>query len=72
VGAGDVEFNVTNFGQDDHDLSIRGPSGQVKSVAVPAGQLRTFSVNLPAGSYTLYCSIADHEQKGMLAPLSVQ
>lgn len=73
VAAGDLEFNVTNFGMDDHNLAIRSPGGRlVEVVDVPAGQSRSFSVNLPAGAYTLFCSLYDHEQLGMRATLRVQ
>jgi len=58
---------------DDHNLAIRRPSGAlVEVVPVPAGQSRSFSVNLPAGTYTLFCSLYDHEQLGMRTTLRVQ
>jgi plastocyanin len=73
VAAGDLEFNVTNFGMDDHNLAIQDSGGRlVKVVDVPASQSRSFSVNLGAGTYKLFCSLYDHEQLGMRAKLSVR
>ncbi len=68
-----VEFNVTNFGMDDHNLAIRSPGAQLVAVVdLPPGESRTFSVNLSAGTYTLLCSLYDHEQLGMRSSLRVQ
>ena len=73
VAAGELEFNVTNFGMDDHNLAIRSPGGRLAEVVeVSPGQSRSFSVNLPAGTYTLLCSLYDHEQLGMRATLRVE
>ena len=65
--AGCVEFTYENEGDTAHTLLIKGKSGFKLSV----GDTDTGTVELPAGSYELYCDIAGHEQAGMKADLSV-
>jgi plastocyanin len=72
VAAGDLEFDPVNHGEDAHDFSIRNAGGQIASVALDSGETKVVNVNLPAGTYTLYCSLADHEALGMKATLTVQ
>jgi plastocyanin len=73
VGAGSVEFDVTNFGMDAHDFSIRNAGGAVLSSTPLASRASTVvTLSLPRGSYTLYCSLSDHESLGMRATLVVR
>ncbi|MDX6668410.1 MAG: hypothetical protein QOK04_1790 [Solirubrobacteraceae bacterium] len=74
VGAGDVEFNVNNFGQDDHDLTITNGTSQLGQVFVAAGTSARLTATLPAGTYKLYCSLLNglHDGYGMHANLTVQ
>jgi plastocyanin len=72
VAAGDLEFDPINTGMDAHDFSIRNGSGQIVSVPLASGESKVVNVNLPAGTYTLYCSLLDHETLGMKATLTVQ
>jgi plastocyanin len=73
VGTGSVEFNVTNFGMDAHDFSIRTGGGTViSSTPVASGQTTIVTVDLQPGTYTLFCSLSDHESLGMHASLQVK
>jgi plastocyanin len=73
VAAGSVELNVSNFGMDAHDLSIRAPDGGiVSSTLVESKSSQVVTVTLPAGTYTLFCSLYDHESLGMTASLEVR
>ena len=73
LAAGSIEVNVTNFGMDDHDLTIRVGSGApLASVAVAPGKTEVFDVTLAAGSYTFYCSLPTHEQLGMTSTVTVE
>ena len=73
LGAGDIEFNVTNFGMDPHDFSIRDDGGAKRaSVPLDPGESKTLNVTLPAGHYVLYCSLYDHEAQGMSAAIEVR
>jgi plastocyanin len=74
VGAGTIEFNVNNFGQDDHDLTITDGTSQFGQVFVAAGTSASLTATLPPGTYKLYCSLLNglHDGYGMHANLSVQ
>jgi plastocyanin len=74
VAAGDVEFNVNNFGQDDHDLTITNGTNQFGQVFVAAGTSARLTATLPPGTYKLYCSLLNglHDGYGMHAALTVQ
>jgi plastocyanin len=73
VGAGRVEFDVTNFGMDAHDLSIRTSNGTVlSSTPVASRESAVVTVNLSPATYTLFCSLLDHEARGMHASLVVR
>ena len=76
VAAGQVQFNVYNFGQDAHTLVIfsrahrrlafvQAPANQ-PDVAVPV------SVKLAPGRYTLECTLPGHASLGMRAVLVVR
>jgi hypothetical protein len=73
VPAGAVRLNVTNLGEDPHDLVIRTRAGRVVKRMSPlmAGRRRTVRATLGRGRYVLVCSIADHEQLGMRGRLRV-
>jgi hypothetical protein len=64
-----------NNGEDDHDLRVRRASGGLvlasSRIVRPAG-LQTVQVRLKPGRYTLFCSIADHELRGMKWSLLVR
>jgi plastocyanin len=73
VGAGSVEFDVTNFGMDAHDFSIRTSKGAVLSSTPLASRASAVvAVRLRPGRYTLFCSLLDHEARGMRATLVVR
>lgn len=64
--AGCVEVTYTNEGSTAHTLLVEGVSGFKLSV----GDVDTGTVELPAGSYELYCDVAGHRAT-MTADLSV-
>jgi hypothetical protein len=74
VHAGTVAFNMTNFGEDAHNLRLSGPGGYRSAVGrdvKPGGHLR-FTVHLlRAGTYSLVCLKPGHAAKGMKAKLRV-
>jgi plastocyanin len=75
VHAGRVVFNMTNFGEDRHNLRLSGPHGYRSSVSPevePFGGKVRFTVNLRrAGTYRLVCLEPGHAAKGMKATLRV-
>jgi plastocyanin len=73
VPAGEVRFNVTNFGEDVHDLVVRDARGRVlrRSAEVKAGGRTVVRVKLRRGAYRLSCDVANHAQLGMRAAFTV-
>jgi plastocyanin len=74
VPAGKVILEFVNDGQDEHNLNALGSSGPPAATfpnAKPKAVARQ-TVELRPGSYTLFCSLAEHEQKGMKATLTVE
>jgi plastocyanin len=70
--AGDIEVTMTNNGAIPHTFVIDGCDKDTFKVAVTSnGDTDTGSVNLPAGTYTVYCDIAGHRANGMEATLTV-
>ncbi len=67
-----IEF--VNHGQDEHNLyavesTVGSLAGSIPNT-IPGAHPR-LALDLRAGSYTLFCSLADHEAKGMKATLVV-
>jgi plastocyanin len=74
VHAGRITFNMTNFGEDAHNLRLTGPGGYRSAVSpdVEAGERARFSVHVRrAGTYRLVCLKPGHAAKGMRATLRV-
>ena len=74
VPAGKVVLEFVNHGQDEHNLDVAPAEGPLAgSLAdAPAGGVSHMELELRAGSYTLFCSLPEHEQKGMKATLVVK
>jgi plastocyanin len=74
IAAGAVSLQLVNAGEDAHDLHVRPAAGGADVLAassVEPGRNTTISGTLPAGTYTLYCSLPSHEGLGMRATLTV-
>jgi plastocyanin len=73
VPRGTVRFNLTNYGEDGHDLVVRDASGRTlgRTGEVKAGRRATLTLRLPPGRYRLVCDLADHEARGMRTTLRV-
>lgn len=72
IQSGSVTFNVTNNGSEEHNFEIEG-SG-IESVFDPnlqPGETRAMTVDLPPGTYEVYCPVADHADQGMRLQLEV-
>lgn len=74
VPAGEVVVELDNEGEDSHNLKLQREGSEEPPLAVPeaAASNRTSArLNLPPGTYHLYCSLYEHEMKGMHATLVV-
>ena len=71
--AGKVVLFVVNSGTVSHDLVVHDSAGAIvaQSSLVPAGNSAVLTIdNLPAGSYTIICSVAGHADSGMKGTLT--
>jgi uncharacterized cupredoxin-like copper-binding protein len=71
VAAGVVEFRVRNDGGIAHALEVESEELEEETEDIAPGQSATLKVDLPAGTYELYCPIGDHEDRGMKGELVV-
>ena len=69
VRAGQVTLKVTNTGTIPHALAIVGMGRQ--TATLQPGESVTLILNLKPGTYTLYCPLDNHRQRGMEATLTV-
>jgi plastocyanin len=75
VKAGEVTVELNNQGEDPHNLNIerQGEEGEPLQIAETASLQRTIaSFDLPPGTYRLWCSLPEHEEKGMHTTLVVE
>lgn len=75
VKAGEVTVELNNQGEDAHNLNLHreGDEGPPLEVAETASQQRTVAhFDLPAGTYRLWCSLPEHDEKGMHTTLVVE
>ena len=72
--AGSYVFQISNGGKFPHDLHILTSDGSevAHSDQLPAGQSGSFQVDLKPGTYTYFCGVGNHRQRGMEGKLTVQ
>ena len=68
---GVVEFKVVNAGEIPHALEIESEELEEETEEIAPGESARLTVELPAGTYELYCPIGDHEDQGMTGVLNV-
>ena len=68
-----MSLAVTNAGPTIHDLTIRDDAGKIlgETEDLTAGASETLTVDLPAGTYTIFCSLPGHESLGIKGTLTV-
>jgi hypothetical protein len=71
IPAGTVRFAVTNFGSMPHAFEIEGQNVQKEARELGPGQTTNMLAELRPGNYVAFCSIGDHRERGMRAPLVV-
>jgi plastocyanin len=76
VNAGSVTIELRNNGEDPHNLVVSPDDGSHAALATwadtgPGSYLRK-AVTLDAGRYQLWCSLLDHEARGMTVDLVVE
>ena len=73
VPVGNVKLNLRNFGEDVHNIVVRGPKRFLKvGPDVDPGTSATFTVKLRRpGTYELLCTRANHLKLGMKTRIKV-
>jgi plastocyanin len=75
VRAGALTVELNNQGEDPHNLNLRREGDEGEALQIPetdSGELSAASFDLPAGKYRLWCSLPEHEEKGMHTTLVVE
>lgn len=75
VPAGEVIIEFVNRGQDEHNLHTLESAEGTEAGSLPntaPGAHPQLKLDLRPGSYTLFCSLPEHEKKGMKATLVVR
>jgi hypothetical protein len=75
LAAGPAIVELANFGEDPHDLKLRRQAAGAPTLTIaelgPSRQAQ-LRARLAPGRFVLWCSIADHRQRGMVARLTVK
>jgi uncharacterized cupredoxin-like copper-binding protein len=72
VPAGRLAFNVENGGKEDHAFEIEGNGVHQQTTVLKRGDTTALEVNLKPGTYTVYCPVDGHKDKGMRTTLVVK
>jgi plastocyanin len=64
----DTDITLDNVGVVEHDWTIDELDIQIYA---EAGEAITQTINVPAGTYEIYCSIPGHREAGMVGTLNV-
>ena len=75
IRSGSAIVELVNYGEDDHDLALRriAPEAHTYRIGVVhPGHTGTLSRSLRPGRYRLWCTLADHRARGMVATLVVR
>ncbi|MBA3533159.1 MAG: hypothetical protein H0T73_14665 [Ardenticatenales bacterium] len=70
--AGPISFEITNAGSMEHNFMLEGAgSSRTFDTPLKPGEFRPLPLELVAGSYQVYCPLADHEGRGMELTLTI-
>jgi uncharacterized cupredoxin-like copper-binding protein len=71
--AGRQHFKIANAGKQTHNFVIEGPGvSQKLDSDLTRGDTGEMTIDLPAGSYTVYCPVDGHRGRGMQRTLVVK
>jgi plastocyanin len=70
--AGQVTIDFTNDSQLPHNVTIEKGEDEQGATDTIQGSKTSKSFNLKAGTYSFYCSVANHEAAGMKGTLTVK
>lgn len=76
VPGNEARFQIRNTGSVVHSFEVEGEIDgkevEVVSLRLQPGETTGFTVRLPAGEYTAYCPVENHEERGMRATIVFQ
>ena len=73
ITAGRRAFHVVNAGKEVHSFEIEGNGVHARLPSdLSAGGESHYAVVLKPGTYTVYCPVKDHKQRGMSTTITVQ
>ncbi len=72
LSAGRIAFNVENGGKEDHAFEIEGNGVHQQTTVLKRGDTTALEVDLKPGTYTVYCPVDGHKDKGMTTTLVVK
>jgi hypothetical protein len=74
IKSGQAIIQLSNFGEDDHDLALRRVGGlrTYRIGTVHPGATGTLEARLRPGRFVLWCTLANHRGRGMVATLRVR
>ncbi len=74
IAAGPAIVELVNYGEDAHDLRLRrvGGTRTYRIGRVRPGRFGELEARFLPGRFTLWCSVADHRKRGMVARLVVR
>lgn len=72
--AGTIVLCAKNDGKAPHDLAVRDDSDKVlgRTEVLDPGEQDQFSLELNAGTFNIFCSVAGHESLGMKGTLTTE
>jgi plastocyanin len=72
-GSGGLEITLDNRGSLAHNLRVFDGATEVGGTATfPGGESRSARVSLDPGAYRMVCTVANHEELGMVGELEVR
>jgi uncharacterized cupredoxin-like copper-binding protein len=72
VPAGKLTFNVENGGKEGHGFEIEGNGIEEKTDVLNGGETAALDVDLRPGTYTVYCPVRGHKERGMSKTITVK
>ena len=71
TASGTVTFNLRNNGQFPHNIQFDGQDAPIFADNLTAGQSASATVTLAPGTYTFYCPVDGHRDRGMVGTLTI-
>jgi plastocyanin len=71
VSGNSVTFNARNDGQFPHNIAIDGRDGSLFADNLTTGQSASATITLAPGTYTFYCPVPGHRERGMEGTLII-